>query len=123
MVASPFTNAHRLQVKSLYKRMLTNTLNWTIRRDVWREQAIEIRAAFERNRNVTDPRAVAQLLQQGEAFLTATRHPDPYIPPLMPGGTKWERNAHPPVTPMVDHLNPHHDGPPEKSQQPVPNHH
>lgn len=50
MFASPFTAAHRFHVKSLYKRMLTNELNWVVRRDIWREKAIEIRAEFERNR-------------------------------------------------------------------------
>lgn len=50
MLTSPFTNAHRLHVKSLYRRMLNNSLNWTIRRDIWRQKAIEIRAEFERNR-------------------------------------------------------------------------
>lgn len=40
----------RLYVKSLYKRYLTNALNWYIRRDLWRNKAIEIRADFERNR-------------------------------------------------------------------------
>jgi hypothetical protein len=39
-------------VKSLYKRYLTNSLNWVIRRDTWRQRAIEIRAEFERNRCV-----------------------------------------------------------------------
>jgi hypothetical protein len=47
---SPFTAAHRSHVKSLYKRYLTNALSWTIQRDIWRQQAIEIRAEFERNR-------------------------------------------------------------------------
>jgi len=41
---------NRLYVKSLYKRYLTNALNWYIRRDLWRNKAIEIRADFERNR-------------------------------------------------------------------------
>lgn len=52
MPVSPFTAAHRSHVKSLYKRMLANELNWVIRRDIWREKAIEIRAEFERNRCV-----------------------------------------------------------------------
>jgi len=43
-------NPNRLYVKSLYKRYLTNALNWYIRRDLWRNKAIEIRADFERNR-------------------------------------------------------------------------
>lgn len=43
---------NRLYVKSLYRRYLTNSLNWYIRRDLWRQKAIEIRAEFERNRCV-----------------------------------------------------------------------
>ncbi|RSH87880.1 uncharacterized protein EHS24_000398 [Apiotrichum porosum] len=50
--ATAFTAAHRFYVKSLYKRYLTNSLNWVIRRDTWRQRAIEIRAEFERNRCV-----------------------------------------------------------------------
>lgn len=42
----------RLYVKSLYRRYLNNSLNWYIRRDLWRQRAIEIRAEFERNRCV-----------------------------------------------------------------------
>jgi NADH dehydrogenase (ubiquinone) 1 beta subcomplex subunit 9 len=49
-MSSPFSAAHRLYVKSLYKRYLQNTLDWTIRRDIWRRQALQIRAEFERNR-------------------------------------------------------------------------
>lgn len=42
--SSPFTTAHRSYVKSLYKRYLKNELDWVIRRDIWRDRAIEIRA-------------------------------------------------------------------------------
>jgi hypothetical protein len=49
--ATPIHNP-RLYVKSLYRRYLTNALNWYIRRDLWRQRAIEIRAEFERNRCV-----------------------------------------------------------------------
>jgi NADH dehydrogenase (ubiquinone) 1 beta subcomplex subunit 9 len=88
MSTSPFSAAHRLYVKSLYKRYLTNALDWTVRRDLWRAQALLIRAEFERNRNVHDPRALAVILERAEAQLAAKRHPDPYISPLFPGGTK-----------------------------------
>ncbi len=50
MSATAFSSAHRLYVKSLYRRYLKNTLDWTIRRDVWRAQAMQIRADFEANR-------------------------------------------------------------------------
>jgi NADH dehydrogenase (ubiquinone) 1 beta subcomplex subunit 9 len=45
-----FSDAHRLYVKSLYRRYLINTLNWAVRRDLWREKALEVRAEFERHR-------------------------------------------------------------------------
>lgn len=48
--ASAFSSAHRIYVKSLYKRYLTNALDWTISREIWRGQAMQIRAEFERNR-------------------------------------------------------------------------
>jgi len=52
MSTSPFTAAHRLYVKSLYKRYLNNALDWTVSRDLWRPQALQIRAEFERHRYV-----------------------------------------------------------------------
>jgi len=48
--AAAFSSAHRLYVKSLYRRYLKNSLDWTIRRDIWRGQAMQIRAEFESNR-------------------------------------------------------------------------
>ncbi|KDQ64420.1 hypothetical protein JAAARDRAFT_28050 [Jaapia argillacea MUCL 33604] len=103
MSTSPFTAAHRLYVKSLYKRYLKNSLDWTVRRDLWRGQAMMIRAEFESNRNVHDPRALALILQKAEEQLAAVQHPDPYIPAVFPGGTKWERNLPPPLGPIFDH--------------------
>lgn len=52
-MSNPFSSAHRLHVKSLYKRYLVDAQNWYIRRDLWRNKAIEIRAEFERNRFVS----------------------------------------------------------------------
>lgn len=46
-------DAHRLYVKSLYKRYLTNALNWAVQRDVWRQQALEIRAEFDKHKYVS----------------------------------------------------------------------
>lgn len=61
-VPSPFTIAHRKYVQGLYRRMLSNELNWTISREAWRGRALAIRAEFERNRcvaGVTVPRTKA----------------------------------------------------------------
>ncbi|KIY73990.1 hypothetical protein CYLTODRAFT_448584 [Cylindrobasidium torrendii FP15055 ss-10] len=103
MSTPSFAAAHRIYIKSLYKRMLTNELNWTIDRRIWRAKALAIRAEFDSNRNVTDPRALAKLLETAEAKLAEDKHPDPYIPPLLPGGTKWERNTPPFMGPLYDH--------------------
>ncbi|KAF5320808.1 hypothetical protein D9619_000684 [Psilocybe cf. subviscida] len=104
MSASAFSSAHRAYVKSLYKRSLKNALDWTIRRDLWRAEALQIRAEFEVNRNVHDPRALAEILEKAEARLAARQHVDPVIPPSSPGGTKWERNLPPSMAPVYDHL-------------------
>lgn len=47
---SSFSTAHRLYVKSLYKRFLTNELDWAVNRQEWRARAMSVRAEFERNR-------------------------------------------------------------------------
>ncbi|KAG8968113.1 hypothetical protein FRC03_008673 [Tulasnella sp. 419] len=88
--------------------MLNDSLNWAVRRDLWRQRAIEIRAEFERNRDIKDPRAVAEILAKAEARLAKQEHPDPYIPAMFPNGTKWERNLPPPAGPAFDHLAEHH---------------
>ncbi|KAF8555372.1 NDUFB9, NADH-ubiquinone oxidoreductase [Imleria badia] len=104
MSSPSFSAVHKSYVKSLYRRMLKNELDWVVRRDIWRGRAMVIRAEFERNRDVHDPRALAEILQKAEADLAAKLHPDPYIPPTMPGGTKWERNIPPTIAPIYDHL-------------------
>lgn len=76
--ASSFSQAHRSYVKSLYRRYLKNSLDWCIRRDVWRDRAIEIRVEFERNRNIRNPRELANLFEKAERDLKRIQHPDPH---------------------------------------------
>lgn len=75
---TPFSAAHKAYVQSLYRRYLRNELDWCIRRDVWRDRAIEIRTQFEHNRHIANPRELAKVLQAAEEALTERRHPDPY---------------------------------------------
>lgn len=75
---TPFSAAHKSYVQSLYRRYLKNSLDWCIRRDIWRDRAIEIRAEFERNRHIANPRELGRVLQQAEAELKLHGHPDPY---------------------------------------------
>ncbi|BGO99761.1 hypothetical protein NBRC10512_003168 [Rhodotorula toruloides] len=94
---APFSQAHRRYVMHLYRRALKGALDWYVRRDLWRIKAMELRAQFERNRNVRDPRAVAALLNEAEQEVQKLSHPDPYRPPEAVDGTKWERNIPPPM--------------------------
>jgi NADH dehydrogenase (ubiquinone) 1 beta subcomplex subunit 9 len=112
-MSSPAQVVHRLKVQSLYKRSLKLSLDWYIQRDLWRQQALHIRARFEENKNVTSPKELADLVKQTEKELEEWAHPDPYkcklndynylsfnffffsIVPLGPEGTKWERNLPP----------------------------
>lgn len=78
MAPTPFSAAHKAYIQSLYRRYLRNSLNWCIRRDIWRDRAIEIRAEFERNRHIANPRELGRVLQQAEEQLSIHAHPDPY---------------------------------------------
>ncbi|KAI5858101.1 NADH dehydrogenase 1 beta subcomplex subunit 9 [Tricharina praecox] len=102
-------SATRSAVMSLYRRALNTSLHWTVRRDLWRVQALNIRDMFEANRDVTDPRQLSKLLQETEKTLQKWKHPDPYVAPTAPGGSKYERNMPapfftPPPKEMVDAL-------------------
>ncbi|KAJ6260395.1 hypothetical protein Dda_4621 [Drechslerella dactyloides] len=88
-------------VPSLYRQALKLSLNWTVRRDVWRPQALAIRQLFEANRDVREPKLLkvattdsppAALIAETEAQLDKWKHPDPYLPPLAPGGTPISRS-------------------------------
>ena len=54
-----------------------------------------IRARFERNRNVTDPAVIDNLLAAGEVELASHSHPDPILPPYAHGSTLYGRNPPP----------------------------
>ncbi|KAI8064211.1 hypothetical protein BC940DRAFT_306437 [Gongronella butleri] len=95
-------SAHRATVMSLYKRSLKLSLDWTIQRDLWRQEALHIRTQFESNKNVTNPKEIQALIQATERKLAEWEHPDPYKLPLGPEGTKWERNL-PPIVPGAEH--------------------
>lgn len=75
---STLQNAHRRHVQSLYKRSLKLALDWYIQRDLWRQKALDIRAQFERNKHVTNPKEIQALLKNTEKELQSWAHPDPY---------------------------------------------
>jgi NADH dehydrogenase (ubiquinone) 1 beta subcomplex subunit 9 len=92
--------------RSLYRRALKLTLDWSVQRSVWRGQALYIRSLFERQKDVMEPRkqkvrhwqdnkiksvelttSQQALIDEAEALLEKWKHPDPYRPPTAPGGT------------------------------------
>ncbi|AEO60174.1 hypothetical protein MYCTH_2316017 [Thermothelomyces thermophilus ATCC 42464] len=77
---------------SLYRRSLKLALDWSVQRHLWRGQALYIRSLFEKNRDVSDPRLQRALLKETEKLLEKWKHPDPYVHPTAPGGSKYERN-------------------------------
>jgi NADH dehydrogenase (ubiquinone) 1 beta subcomplex subunit 9 len=99
LATASFQTAHRLYVKSLYKRSLKLSLDWYIRRDLWRQKALEIRQQFELNKNVTSPKELQQIFAKTEKQLEEFAHPDPYkcmynLHSLLPNRTVWHQSAH-----------------------------
>ena len=107
--------ANVFSYRSLYRRSLKLSLDWSIRRDIWRPQALNIRELFEANRDVKEPRQLRVwktrsfapvlmdgrmdgwmedwrygswkiILQEAEETLERWKHPDPYRAPTAPGG-------------------------------------
>ena len=72
------TLTHAQKVTRLYRKSLKHLLSWTIARDVWREQAIDLRDRFDDNKHV-DLALAMKLLEQGEKEFEKHKHPDPYI--------------------------------------------
>jgi hypothetical protein len=73
----------------LYRRSLKNALDWYVDRPAWRQEALNIRAEFERYRNIRDPRLVVRVIRQIEKKVEEGEHPDPYIREL---GFCWMRS-------------------------------
>ncbi|KAL5664202.1 hypothetical protein ACJX0J_024310, partial [Zea mays] len=58
--------------------------------------ASDLRDKFEANRHVDNLDVVDRLIDDAEAQYRNFQHPDPYIVPWAPGGTKFTRNPPPP---------------------------
>ncbi|KAK2978290.1 hypothetical protein RJ640_017141 [Escallonia rubra] len=84
--------AQKERVRILYRRALKETLNWAVHRHLFYPDADAMREKFEANRNVEDLETIDRLIADGEARHDKWRHPDPYIVPWAPGGSKFTRN-------------------------------
>ncbi|XP_078161067.1 LYR family of Fe/S cluster biogenesis protein [Carex rostrata] len=84
------------RVRSLYRNALKDTLNWAVHRHLFYQDASELREKFEANRHVQDLDAIDRLIDDAEVHYRNFQHPDPYIVPWAPGGSKFTRNPPPP---------------------------
>ncbi|KAK1611634.1 hypothetical protein QYE76_035307 [Lolium multiflorum] len=84
------------RVRLLYRRALKDTLNWAVHRHLFYQDASDLRDKFEANRNVENLDVIDRLIDDAEARQRNFQHPDPYIVPWAPGGTKFTRNPPPP---------------------------
>ncbi|KAJ7558725.1 hypothetical protein O6H91_04G053100 [Diphasiastrum complanatum] len=80
------------RVRLLYRRSLKNVLSWAMDRDLFYNEATKLREEFEEHKNVNDLPTIDRLLLKGETRLAKLAHPDPYIVPWAPGGSKYARN-------------------------------
>ncbi|CAM6039551.1 unnamed protein product [Sphagnum compactum] len=87
----------------LYRKALKSVLDWAVHRDIFYIEAEKTRLQFEANRDVQNLETIDRLLFEGEARLAKLQHPDPYIVPWSPGGSKYARN--PPVPPVIELVN------------------
>ena len=71
--------SHAQRVTRLYRNSLKHLLSWTIDRQTWRKEALELRSRFDASKNVSDQRKASQLLEKGEEEFNYLKHPDPYI--------------------------------------------
>ncbi|KAL5855976.1 hypothetical protein ACOSQ4_005778 [Xanthoceras sorbifolium] len=88
--------AQKERVRILYRRALKDTLNWAVHRHLFYRDADELREKFDANKHVADLDTIDRLIDNAEATYNKWRHPDPYIVPWAPGGSKFCRNPTPP---------------------------
>ncbi|XP_012480414.1 NADH dehydrogenase [ubiquinone] 1 beta subcomplex subunit 9 isoform X2 [Gossypium raimondii] len=74
--------AQKERVRILYRRALKDTLNWAVHRHLFYQDE--------------DLDTIDKMIDAGEATYNKWRHPDPYIVPWAPGGSKFTRNPVPP---------------------------
>ena len=88
----PFTESNSKRVASLFRRALRTAFDSSLKFDAYRNETIKIRAQFEANKQINNPTELEAVIAKTEQKLTEWNHPDPYVTPCRPGGTKYQRN-------------------------------
>ncbi|CAH2353681.1 hypothetical protein CLIB1423_12S00584 [[Candida] railenensis] len=89
----PFTEANTKRVSSLFRQALRTAFDHSMKWDVYRREQNKIRTLFDANSKIDDSKTLEKVIANTESKLAQWKHPDPYIPPCRPGGTKYQRNA------------------------------
>lgn len=88
----PFTEANTKRVASMFRQALRTAFDSSLKFDAYRKETINIRRQFDANSKILDPNELEAIIADAKVKLAEFAHPDPYIPPCRPGGTKFERN-------------------------------
>ena len=89
------TLTHQQKVTRLYRKSLKLAFHWAVQREVFMAEAQKIRDQFDANKNCSEKQA-EYFVKKAEERIEEMYHPEPYIVPWMPGGTKFMRNPTPP---------------------------
>ncbi|EGF78193.1 hypothetical protein BATDEDRAFT_91044 [Batrachochytrium dendrobatidis JAM81] len=92
IVSQTLTSAHTRYVKGLYRRSLRLAESWYWQRPEQRETCVKLRALFDNDKILTNPKEIELTLLNAERLLALNAHPTPYIAPSGFNGTSWERN-------------------------------
>jgi NADH dehydrogenase (ubiquinone) 1 beta subcomplex subunit 9 len=69
---------HKAFVKTLYRMILKEQLNWAVGRELWLQKALLTRAIFDKNKNLTDQGDIEVAIDEAKFWLFSNSHPDPY---------------------------------------------
>lgn len=92
----PFTEANTKRVSALFRQALRTAFDSSLKFDAYRNETIKIRKQFEANKDISNPHQLEEIINNTKLKLAEWKHPDPYIPPQRPGGTKYQRNIETP---------------------------
>lgn len=70
---------HQQRVMRLYRNSLKHLLSWCIDRELWRDEALNLRDRFDKHKNETNQQRIQKILEAAEVEFESKKHPYPYI--------------------------------------------
>jgi NADH dehydrogenase (ubiquinone) 1 beta subcomplex subunit 9 len=91
--------SHSQRVTRIYRRALRLQGDYIIDYDDLISESYKLRARFDAKKNIpANSPETEYWIMKAEQELDSHVHPEPYVKPWMPGGSKFMRNS-PPITP------------------------